>query len=287
MADLITAANASEAWLGAMELMLSGDGKAVNLGVSFPCGADGNERLVEMLDEFLSEQDIRDHGELLTVQTVANTIFPEALYHPHLGSDAAAHLYKHYELSMRIHRRRKGDKETYFNRLVAYPVGAELAGEGKGEFKVAPDGSWNQLAYYVERLRSQHEKGHLSSAYELGVSHPLDGELRIQAPFRDKKIGSFPCLSHISLTLADGKVHMSAVYRNHYFISRAYGNYLGLARLLQFVANETGAAPGELLVLATHGDAEAAGRAQAVRGLLERSRTRLAQSEDRESSHVG
>lgn len=286
MANLITAANASEAWLGAIELMMVGDGKAVNLGVAFPAGADGHETLVELHDAFLAEQNIRDHGELLTVHTVGNTIFPQALYHPHLGNEAAAHLYKHYELSMRLHRRRKRDKETYFNRLVAYPVGTELAGQGNGKFKVTADGTWNQLAYYVERIRSQHAKGHLTSAYELGVSHPLDGELRVQAPFRDKKIGSFPCLSHISFTLVDGQVHMSAMYRNHYFISRAYGNYLGLARLLQFVANETGAATGELLVLATHADAEVTGRTKAVGGLIERAQALLAKDGSRESTHV-
>ena len=42
----------------------------------------------------------------------------------------------------------------------------------------------------------------------------------------------FPCLSHVSLSLQKGVVHMTAIYRNHEFIKRGYGNYVGLGRVL-------------------------------------------------------
>jgi hypothetical protein len=284
MADLIQAGNASEAWLQAMELMLSRDGKSVNLNVAFDVTADGHETLKDPIDAFIVEHDIRyQDGNLLTVETVANTLFPQALYHPHLGEEAAARLYENYSLSMRLHRRRRNDKETYFNRLLAYPVGKGTT-SGSG-VKIEDDGTWNQLAYYVERLRTQRETLHRSSSYELGISHPIDAELRVQAPFKDKRMGSFPCLSHISLTLVDDRVHMSAVYRNQTFITRAFGNYLGLARLLEFIAHETGATAGELQVLATHADAETGFGTVAIRDLIERSRT-LIDDEAREAAHV-
>lgn len=285
MADLIQAGNASEAWLAAMELMLSRDGKAVNLNVVFPADADGHEALSGVVDGFIAEHDIRyQDGNLLLVETVANTIFPQALYHPHLGDQAAPRLYENYALSMRIHRRRKNDKETYFNRLLAYPVGTDAIGES--EVKIEEDGTWNQLAYYVERLRKQRETLHRSSSYELGISHPLDAELRVQAPFKDKRMGSFPCLSHISLTLVDDRVHMSAVYRNQTFITRALGNYLGLTRLLEFIATETGAAPGELQVLATHADAETGLGVVAIRDLVKRGRSLIDPGAAQEAAHV-
>jgi hypothetical protein len=285
MAYLVQAGNASEAWLAAMELMLSRDGKAVNLNVVFPADADGHEALSGIVDGFIAEHNIRyQDGNLLLVETVANTIFPQALYHPHLGEEAASRLYENYALSMRIHRRRKNDKETYFNRLLAYPVGRDAVGES--EVKVEEDGTWNQLAYYVERLRKQRKTLHRSSSYELGVSHPLDAELRVQAPFKDKRMGSFPCLSHISLTLVDDRVHMSAVYRNQTFITRALGNYLGLARLLEFIATETGAEPGELQVLATHADAETTLGIVAIRELVERSRGLIGPDATQEAAHV-
>jgi hypothetical protein len=283
MADLIQCDGLSEAWIAAMELMLDRDGKGVNVNVAFEADVPENESVTAEIDAFIEEKDLRhSDGNLLKVATVANTIFPGALYHPHLGDEAAARLYENYELSMRIHRRRKRDKETYFNRLVAYPVGG-LA--DAGDKRLNPDGTWNQLEYYVDRLRTQRESLHLSSSYELGVSHPIDAELRVQAPFKDKRMTSFPCLSHISLTLVDDRVHMNATYRNQTFITRAYGNYVGLAGLLQFIASETGASAGEVQVVATHADAELALGKQAVRNLVDRCR-RAAGVGEPEATHA-
>jgi hypothetical protein len=259
MAHLVQSPSLSDAWLQGLELLVDRpSGKAVNLNVAFPSAAQDALPIRIELDSFLVEHELRSiDGELLSVETVANTIFPEALYHPDLGVDAAPRLYENYELSMRIHRRRKWDKDTYFNRLMAYPVA---------------DGQWNQLDYYVKRLRTQRATLRRSSSYELGVSHPLDAELRIQAPFKDKRMGSFPCLSHISLTLAEDQVHMTATYRNQTFISRAYGNYLGLTRLLRFISAETGAQPGEIQVAATHADAELGVGKAAIKSLVARCR---------------
>jgi hypothetical protein len=263
MADLIRGESYPEAWLGAMELMAEGDGKGVNLAVAFPGSDEGNAQLEAELDDFLAEKDVK-HG----IETVANTIFPAALYHPHLGTDAAPRLYENFEMSMRIHTRTGGEKETYFNRLVAYPVADGTADDL--DKRLRKDGRFNQLQFFVERLAKQVKQGHSSSSYELGVSHPMDGELRVQAPFTDKSMWSFPCLSHISLTLVDGAVHMCATYRNQTFITRAYGNYVGLARLLRFIANESSIEAGEVMVTASHADAEFGLGKVAVKDLIER-----------------
>jgi len=82
----------------------------------------------------------------------------------------------------------------------------------------------------------------------------------------------FPCLSHISLTLVRGRLNMTAVYRNQAFITRAYGNYLGLSRLLCFLATETATSPGEIEVVATHADAELGRGQRAIAEFLERCR---------------
>ncbi|MGH3868354.1 MAG: hypothetical protein ACRDQ4_19985 [Pseudonocardiaceae bacterium] len=81
---------------------------------------------------------------------------------------------------------------------------------------------------------------------------------------------SFPCLSHISLTLDEGQLHLHATYRNQSFITRALGNYLGLTRLLGFLANEVGTEVGEVHCTATHADLElrAFGGRRAVQELL-------------------
>lgn len=287
MADLIQRDKLSEAWLAAVELLLDRGGKAVNLNVAFAAATGDGTPVQDEIDAFLEERDLRsEDNEVWSVGTVANTIFPDALYHPHLAGTAAARLYENYALSMRMHRRRKRDKETYFNRLVAYPF-APATDEDLDQ-RLNADGTWNQLDFYVRRLRKQRETLHLSSSYELGVSHPIDADLRIQAPFKDKRMTSFPCLSHISLTLVDDHVHMNATYRNQTFVTRAFGNYVGLARLLRFIAIETGAQPGEVQVVATHGDAELSTLNKgAVRELVERCRAASGfGTADEEAAHV-
>jgi hypothetical protein len=262
MAHLIQADDLSSAWLQAEEHLVTCDGKAVNLNVAFPGGRE-DERVRDLLEEFLADLDAVREKDVWPIQTVANTIFPEALYHPHLGSEAASRLYENYELSMRLQRRSKSqyDRETYFNRLIAYPTA---------------DGPWNQLDFHVRRLRKQATlASQASSAYELGLSHPVDAELRLQAPGLDKRMYWFPCLSHISLTLVRGQLNMTAVYRNQTFITRAYGNYLGLSRLLDFLATETGTTAGEIEVVATHADAELALGQRTISDLLSRCRLAL------------
>jgi len=242
MAYLVQEPELSLAWLSAMELLIEEGGKVVNLNVSFPCGP-GDPGMQALIDEFVDELRRRTGREIWPVQTVANTIFPDALYHPHLGADAAPRLYEAYAAAMRLHRHRKGEKDTYFNRLVAYP---------------SPGGPYNQLAVVVERLRKQSARtGPPSSAYELGISEVADGDLRIQKPDEDRSLYGFPCLSHISLTLVGGRLNMTALYRNQSFIARAYGNYLGLSRLLAFIADQAQTQCGEIEVVATHADAEA------------------------------
>jgi hypothetical protein len=256
MAHLIQAEDLSNAWLQAQDYLVSCDGKAINLNVAFEGGRE-DKRIRDLPDEFLADLDAtRDEKDVWPIQTVANTIFPDALYHPHLGAEAAPRLYENYELSMRLQRQSKSqyDRETYFNRLIAYPTA---------------DGPWNQLDFHVRRLRKQATlASQASSVYELGLSHPVDAELRLQAPGTDKRMYWFPCLSHISLTLIRGQLNMTAVYRNQTFITRAYGNYLGLARLLDFLANETSTTAGEIEVVASHADADLALGQRAINDLL-------------------
>jgi hypothetical protein len=44
-------------------------------------------------------------------------------------------------------------------------------------------------------------------------------------------------------------VHLLAHYRYEYLIERGYGNYLGLARLLDYVATSAGLAAGQMTVV--------------------------------------
>jgi thymidylate synthase len=136
----------------------------------------------------------------------------------------------------------------------------------------------NQLDRGIERLISQRKAGRrVAHISEIGLGTATEVEngdlavgLPVYVPGRDNSIMGFPCLSHISLTLSDGRVHMTAVYRNHEFIRRAYGNYLGLGRLLAFVARESGWEVGGLVCISSHADAEVGKRRGFGKGSLEK-----------------
>lgn len=238
----ITDNNLSHAWRDALRALIAEGGKTVHLAVAIARPLDAeDEHIRAMLDAFLDERR-RAGTKLWPVSTVANTIFPAAFYRRD-RENARARLYELHEKAQRLQRRL--DSDSYFNRLVAYP---------------GPDGKpFNQLEYIVDRLIKQRKPrergGAMSSAYEVGLTTP-GGDLRVQAPGRDRNIMSFPCLSQISFTLDGDVVNLAALYRNQYFVTRAYGNYLGLARIGDFIAHEVGARLGEVLCLATHADAQ-------------------------------
>jgi len=133
----------------------------------------------------------------------------------------------------------KNRHDSYVERLVAWRSG--------DNGKKIP-----QLQSVVERLKKEvGNRAPKSSSYEISI----------YSPGLDPGYMSFPCLSHLSLKY-DNKhrmVHLTAVYRNHTYLSHAYGNFLGLGRLMKFICNETGTQPGELVSISTHADAELGG----------------------------
>lgn len=244
--DGISQDNLSHAWLQAVEHLIACGGKAVHLTVTVRRpGEPEDAEIRSILDSFVHDRRTSGDG-IFPVSTVANTLFPSAFYRSGQRR-ARARLYELHAKAQRLQQRLR-DPENYFNRLVAYPT---------------PDGEqFNQVEFIVDRLIKQRRPrkggrgGPLSSAYELGLSIPGSDDLRIHVPGQDKNTMSFPCLSHISLTLAGDSLCLAALYRNQHFIDRAYGNYLGLARLAHFIAREVGCEVGELLCVATHADVQ-------------------------------
>jgi hypothetical protein len=250
MAHLIRAQNISSAWLAAMDYLLGqGSGETVNLTVAIASPTDEDSRIRAILDEFIEahRKGENRHG-LERISTVANTLFPSALYRSSLGDRARKHLFEMERRGREISRRRNRTG-TYFERLVAWPDN-----DGKEGF--------NQLEHVIGRLEGLRQRGHRKgNATELGVTTQSDVEfqgasLRIYGPAIDNRIMGFPCLSHITLSLLDSKLHMTALYRNHHYVRRTYGNYVGLGRLLQFIADESGYNTGELMCVSSHADAE-------------------------------
>lgn len=264
----------SEAWLLSLERTLeSRDGRAVHVvsTVTEPGTELAGIRLV--LDDEL------DRRGAQSVQTVAETIFPVSLYpapafawSPGLApdaeqelDDAADTLYGAYNAMLPLLLTADGNSRgTYFSRMVTWP--------GKA------GGGVNQLAARIARLRGERVQGRRTHN-ALDVDIAADGEepvrgLQVYAA-TDRRIRGFPCLTHIDLTLYQGRLHLMAVYRHQYLIEKAYGNLLGLSWLMDFLCQQSGFERGELVVHATLADSEERASARALardaRATLEKS----------------
>ncbi|SDS47904.1 hypothetical protein SAMN05216371_0007 [Streptomyces sp. TLI_053] len=216
------------------------------------------------------------------IETVANTVFPAQLAAICPTPQELVRRYR--DMYPRLRRLDRANATgTYFGRIVAYP----------GE-----SGMVDQLTALIYRIRSQAAgNGPMTAAYEMGLAHPGDPDdgpdatgraedghspaetaetdgsqigawaTSVQVPGKDKKLRGFPCLSHCSFQLdRDRVLHALAHYRSHYMVERAYGNYLGLGRLLAYLAQQSEVQPGTLTVVAGHAQIE--GNLQALRPVL-------------------
>lgn len=231
MSHLIYADTISEAWLSAVEFLLAQPNhRAVHLMLSVASAPEEIQGVRRCVDALLPSA-----GPSTELERVADTIFPDDLYDAN-EEDALDKLMERWKLS-REFEAQTVPNGNYFDWMVDYP-------SPRG-------GRFNQIEHVLARLRSSHATGDRNSnECEIGVSE-AGNELRIQTPGTHRRIMGFPCLSHISVTLCHGRVNLAATYRSQDFVHKAYGNLLGLGRLMQFLASESKFEPGELLCIAT------------------------------------
>lgn len=243
----VTGPDVSSAWLAACRAMADGSPVAYHTVVRI------EEPLAEDPGIRTEVDGILEAARLQPVKTVANTIFPGAV-----AADSRDHLdlARRYTEILPTLRRLSGANMwgTYFGRLVSYP---------------GPSGPVNQLDAIITRLRRETAKaktgtGPLTAAYEAAFDAPGEGDgtaphdgclatlhAQIRVPGQDSRVRAFPCLSHCSFQLdRSGTLHAMAHYRSHVMVQRAYGNYLGLGRLLGYIADQVGLLTGELTVTA-------------------------------------
>lgn len=212
-----------QAWLDVVQRLIVSQWKVRNLIVQIKNPAMYDETLNERIDEFA-----RNRG-LLRPRHVAYTIFPEGLYRD--GADAE-HVFTRYNRPNgfydRVHARKKG-WGTYFRRMTHY--------EGKQGTVV------NQLGKIINAFRDREKIS--KAAYTLVIQYPGGETVR--------PLGG-PCLNYLAVQAepVPFSVGLMAVYRNHDFLERAYGNYWGLCNLVRFIAKEVGATPGPLTCVSSH-----------------------------------
>ena len=165
-----------------------------------------NPKIRAELDALLANQGLQ------TVDTVANTIFPASLWNPAAGRRV---LFERYQLIVpRLHKTSpKNRRGIYFERMISG----------------GPKGKENQLDFAISTYVSR--KGVRRSVLQVGVFDP-DRDHSAAA------LLGFPCLQHVTFAPTDVGLSVNAFYATQYLVEKAYGNYIGICRLGQFVAHE-------------------------------------------------
>lgn len=210
-----------------------------------------DERLVRALDEVLVGR-----GKL-PVNAVADTIFPSTEYFVR-GVDG---VYSYPDDVYPHIRKAQRPWGNYARRLLR---------------RTLPDGrTINPLQDVVERIKSEREnKGPKRACYELSVSDSYWELPTVRGDDQRKYLMGGPCLSHISLKLGrDGRLFMAVLYRHHFYTERALGNFLGLARLQQFICDQTQLRPGPVLCASTLATLDKVGaKASVIEALIKKAR---------------
>ena len=219
-----TQKSCARAWVAAASAIIdAGDGYNVVVDVADPVANDCmDNEVINLLDKFL-----RSHDENPIV-TVSNTIFPQSLYDAYGSPDFYA--IEHRDYDKLTETKRWG---RYFERMTRH-----RKADGK---------TYNPLQNMIDKMHKQEDAGvRYKAAYELAVYDPLlDG----------RTLYGGQCLSFLSFKLhPENGLLLTAMYRNHTYITRCLGNLIGLGRLQAFVAKEAGVNIGSLTVVSTHAE---------------------------------
>jgi hypothetical protein len=226
MAVLVSGNSLTDAWRGATgHLLPAPGGELYDLVVEVRDPSSADPLVLQAVDDHLAAIGYQ------SLRSVANTIFPAALAARSASRDE---LYARYErlLPRLRHRDARNRRGTYFARLIHFPLQDD------------PD-RWNQIERVIHNLG-------------LAPGRPMRHiyEMQIFAPGVDLRPEGFPCLSSVSIHLHDGAIRLAATYRNQYFVERGLGNFMGLADLQRYIAEQTGLPIGALSVHAFHAVAD-------------------------------
>jgi hypothetical protein len=208
----VTASNISDAWKQVVLTCLSGTKhETYALTVEIDC--------TNQLDDpdFRSELNrVLTVSRKATVETVAGTIFPWGLWNP---SAHRSQLYSRYlAILPKLRKCPLNHRGIYFERLIQYPLERKAT-------KVA-----NQLEFIINTYVNK--SNHRRSALQASLFNPF-----IDAT-NSPRLG-FPCLQQVGFVPIGGHdLDVVAFYPLHYIFERGYGNYLGLAHLGHFMAQE-------------------------------------------------
>ncbi len=215
----VTGANALDAWRQGAQAILSG-GEAFNLFTTIDQPTLFDPTWLQThspRQRGLGRDDLRD---------VIKTIFPYDLANKLAGRQELYSEYlRRHDRAMRFVRNR-GAWGTYFERLVRFPNHPDT----------------NQLEAVITKLSNWQIRSGASLVFHLST------------PARDKpRTRGGPCWQFGEIVWHSGnRLDLVVVYRNHDFLNKALGNFIGLGQLLNFICTASGRTPGRLLCYSVH-----------------------------------
>ncbi len=216
---LINSKSFQHAWISTTQYLCQNGWESRNIVVHISDPTTLDRELHTTITSFF-----REH-QMLTPKAVAYTIFPHNFYRRLNNADI---LFDNYNRPHGMYDRLKTSWGTYFRRMTYYQT---------------PKGPINQLSNIISAIR--YRKATHKAAYTILIQNPGGETIRC--------CGS-PCLNYLAVQLESGNqkiLGLLAVYRNHDFLKKAYGNYWGLCNLLQFLAAETNYLPGPLTCISS------------------------------------
>jgi thymidylate synthase len=230
MPELASGMDVVDAWKNASKLIIRNQTHRIrNLVVDI-------ERPTTFSRAWLKKFDPKGVGSTDRLSVVVKVLFPYTGKKP---NETREHFYGRWNEALKKNKEKKRLRApwgTYFNRLTAF------------------GGTENQLENIIRAL----------STWRMRPAAALVAHT--SAPTMDtiKPIGS-PCLQYVEvLWRPDDVIDLVAVYRNHDFLKKALGNYIGLGRLLEFIAGESGKTPGHVICHSVHAYCDEPNRLRAL-----------------------
>lgn len=211
-----------QAWLDVVRRLISTHWECNNVVVHIKNVTAMDQSFHDKMETFAKTHDV------LGPKHVAYTIFPHRLYD---GKDATG-LFTAYNKTKGFYDRVKTSWGTYFRRMTNYN---------------GINGTVNQLNNIINAIRDRESLSR--AAYTVVIQHPGGETVR--------PLGG-PCLNYLAIQAEPAQEYqpitlgLLAVYRNHDFLERAYGNYWGLCNLIAFLAKEVEGHPGPLTCVSSH-----------------------------------
>ena len=224
--EVIDDTNLSRAWARLLLQFLEGPGTEVAPLVLSLSGFAQNGRAAEdtavrqTLDQLLMRKN------RMVVEKVAFTIFPQRLWDMSHGDRTRLFsLYRTTFPRWQAMNRRINGRGMYFERMVMY---------GRGPC------NGNQLEWILSQFNSRKNLRRSmlqATTFDPGRDHSASAQL------------GFPCLQQVSFEPTTSGLVTNAFYATQQIFDKAYGNYLGLAQLGAFMAQEMGMSLARLNVM--------------------------------------